>query len=204
MGFYEDRVLPRMIDFALGTPAHQKVRSRVVAGLEGVAVEVGFGSGPNVPFYPAGVKSVLAVDPALRGRELAADRLAASPTPVEFAGLDGQKLVFEDASADSALSTWTLCTIPDVELALAELRRVLKPGGRLHFVEHGLSPDPGVARWQQRLNRVQMFCAGGCQLKRQIAKLVEGAGFELEKLDNFYMKGPRAMTYTYEGVARSR
>ncbi len=204
MGFYEDRVLPRMIDFALGTPEHRKVRERVVAGLEGVAVEVGFGSGPNVPFYPAAVKEVWAVDPALRGRELAAERLAASPTPVDFAGLDGQKLVFENASADCVLSTWTLCTIPDVDMALAEMRRVLKPGGRLHFVEHGLSPDAGVARWQQRLNRAQMWWAGGCQLRRQIATLVESAGFELEKLENYYMKGPRIMTYMYEGVARVR
>ena len=204
MGFYENRVLPRMIDFALGTPAHQKVRRRVASGLEGVTVEVGFGSGLNVPWYPAAVKSVWAVDPALRGRDLAAERLAESPTPVEFAGLDGQRLVFEDQSADTALSTWTLCTIPDVDMALAEIRRVLKPGGRLHFVEHGLSPEAGVAKWQRRLNGAQMWWAGGCQLQRQIATLVEAAGFELEKLDNYYMKGPRFMTYMYEGVATLR
>jgi len=204
MGFYEDRLLPRMIDFALGTPAHQKVRARVAAGLEGVTVEVGFGSGLNVPWYPGAVKSVWAVDPAMRGRELAADRLAASSTPVEFAGLDGQKLVFEDDSADSVLSTWTLCTIPDGELALSELRRVLKPSGRLHFVEHGLSPDPGVAKWQRRLDPLQTRIAGGCHLKRAIAEMIERCGFELEKLDTYHMKGPRPMTYTYEGVARPR
>lgn len=204
MGFYEDRLLPRLIDFALGTAEHQKVRRRVAAGLEGVTVEIGFGSGLNVPWYPSAVKHVWAVDPAMRGRVLAAERLAASSTPVEFAGLDGQKLVFDDRSADSALSTWTLCTIPDARVALAEIRRVLKPGGRLHFVEHGLAPDAGVAKWQRRLNGLQMKIAGGCQLQRQIAELVESSGFELERLENYYLPGPRVLTYTYEGVARLR
>lgn len=204
MGFYEDRLLPKCIDLALGSRAHHKVRRRVAEGLRGTVVEIGFGSGLNVPCYPEDVSVVWAVDPALRGRELAAERLAASPIPVEFAGLDGAKLPFEDDSADAVLSTWTLCTIPDVEGALSELRRVLKPGGRLHFVEHGLAPEAGLQKWQNRLNPIQKALAGGCHINRAIGDLIGTAGFSVDPLENYFMKGPRIMTYMYEGRAVAR
>lgn len=141
MGFYGDRVLPRIVDLALSGKEFARVRARVASTLDGEVVEVGFGSGRNVPHYPATVSRVRAVDPATVGRELAARRVAASPVPVEYVGLDGQHLPLDDASADHVLTTWTLCTIPDVEGALDEIRRVLRPGGALHFVEHGRSPD---------------------------------------------------------------
>lgn len=201
MGFYERQVLPRAIEVLLGNRAMADLRRRAMVGLHGTVVEVGFGSGPNVPLYPEAVERVFAVDPALVGRRLAADRLAASPVPVEFIGLDGQSLPLDDAVADTALSTWTLCTIPDAHQALLEVRRVLKPGGRLHFLEHGLADDPKVARRQHRLTPVQRRVAGGCHLDRDIAALVRGAGLELDRCDTFAISGPKSMSFMYAGIA---
>lgn len=201
MGFYEDQVLPRFVDVALSGKAFAKLRARVASGLEGDVLEVGFGSGRNVPFYPASVKRVRAIDPAVAGRGLAAKRLAESPVPVEFIGLDGQELPLEDASVDHVLTTWTLCTIPGVERALGEMRRVLRPGGALHFVEHGRSPDAKDARWQDRLTPLQRRVAGGCHLNRAIDALISSAGLEITSIENFYMRGPKAFGYMFEGVA---
>lgn len=134
MGFYDDQVLPRIIDVALGTKAMARLRQRACAGLSGEVLEVGFGSGRNVPYYPPDVRRVRAVDPATVGRELAAGRVAASPVPVDYIGLDGQQLPLADATVDHVLVTWTLCTIPAVDDALTEIRRVLRPGGTLRFV----------------------------------------------------------------------
>jgi len=122
--------------------------------------------------------------------------------PVDFIGLDGEHLPLDDNSMDNALSTWTLCTIPDVALALREIRRVLKPGGRLYFIEHGLSPDPEVARRQHRLNRLQNKVAGGCNLDRDISSLVTASGLEAEEVSNFYIEGPKFMGYMYAGTAK--
>ncbi|MEV6098805.1 methyltransferase domain-containing protein [Nocardia sp. NPDC051981] len=191
MGIYEDRVLPRLVDLCCGSQQMNSERQRVCAGLHGRVVEIGFGSGRNVPFYPDSVQSVSAVEPADLGWRMAAGRLAAATVPVERAGLDGQALPFEDDSFDSALSTWTLCTIPDVEAALAEVRRVLAPGGTFHFVEHGLAPDAGVQKWQHRFNPVQKALAGGCHLDRDIRGLIEAAGFEIRDIDRYYQQGPK-------------
>ncbi|MGW4534662.1 class I SAM-dependent methyltransferase [Nocardia sp. NPDC004340] len=191
MGFYEDRVVPRLVDLCCGAKNMNGERKRVCAGLQGRVVEIGFGSGRNVPFYPETVKSVSAVEPADLGWRMAAGRVAASTIPVERAGLDGQALPFADNSFDSALSTWTLCTIPDVEGALAEVRRVLVPGGTFHFVEHGLAPDPGVRKWQHRLDPLEQKVAGGCHLNRDIPGLIEGAGFEIRDIDRYYQQGPK-------------
>ena len=201
MGFYEDRVLPRFVDVALGGKAFGVMRARVASGLDGEVLEVGFGSGRNVPHYPPGVSRVRAVDPATYGRTLAAKRVAASPIPVEYVGLDGEALPLEDASVDHVLSTWTLCTIPGVERALGEMRRVLRSGGALHFIEHGRAPEAKVARWQDRLTPVQRRMFGGCHLNRRIDELVAGAGFEVGRLENFFMRGPKAFGYMFEGVA---
>ncbi|MFD6355259.1 class I SAM-dependent methyltransferase [Nocardia tengchongensis] len=201
MGIYEDRILPRLVDLCCGSKAMNGERKRVCAGLHGRVVEIGFGSGRNVPFYPEQVKSVSAVEPADLGWRMAAGRLAAATVPVERAGLDGQALPFEDDSFDSALSTWTLCTIPDVGAALAEVRRVLVPGGTFHFVEHGLAPDPGVRKWQHRLNPIQKTVAGGCHLNRDIPGLIEAAGFEIRDIDRYYQQGPKPYVAFSLGVA---
>jgi ubiquinone/menaquinone biosynthesis C-methylase UbiE len=186
MGLYGDHVLPRIINAACGLKAVDPLRQRVCEGLGGNVVEIGFGSGLNVPFYPEGVTRVAAVEPADVGWKLAEKRLTASSVPVERSGLDGQSLPFEDNSYDAVLSTWTLCTIPDVATALREVRRVLRPGGKLHFVEHGLAPDENVRRWQHRLEPLQKRLFGGCHLTRQIPQLLTTAGFTVTELDVFY------------------
>lgn len=203
MGFYENQVLPRAIDKMLGNADMQKVRAKSLVGLAGVVLEIGFGSGPNVPLYPVEVTKVLAVDPAVVGRTLAAKRVAASAIPIEYVGLDGSRLPMGDDSVDSVLSTWTLCTIPDVGTALAEARRVLKPGGALFFLEHGLSEDEKVARRQRRFNPIQKKVAGGCNLDRDIDALVREAGFEVERMKRFVIAGPKIMSCMYSGVARN-
>lgn len=205
MGLYGDKVLPRIVDLTLRGKQNDRIRARVAAGLGGEVLEVGFGSGRNVPFYPAGVARVRAVDPATLGRKLAARRVSASKVPVEYVDGDGQALPLADESVDHVLSTWTLCTIADLPRALGEVRRVLRPGGMLHFAEHGLSPDEKVARLQHRLTPLQRAVAGGCHLDRPIDVLIADAGFEPVRIDTYYMTGPRAFGYTFEGVtARPR
>ena len=201
VGLYADQILPRAINLALRGGEFAGPRARVAAGLDGEVLEIGFGSGLNIPYYPAALKRVRAVDPAAAGRRLAAGRTAASAVPIEYIGSDAETLPVADASVDHVLSTWTLCTIPDAARALAEVRRVLRPGGALRFVEHGLAPDPGVARLQQLLTPLQRRAFGGCHLNRRIDQLVAAAGLELARLDTYYMKGPRALGYTFEGVA---
>jgi ubiquinone/menaquinone biosynthesis C-methylase UbiE len=192
MGFYRDRILPRLVDRICGDQELAPLRERVCAGLSGEVVELGFGSGTNLPFYPATVSRVQAVEPADLAWRLAADRLAASAVPVERAGTDGQRLPFADDSADAALVTFTLCTVPDPVAALREVHRVLVPGGRLHFLEHGLAPDAAVRRWQRRVEPVQKRLAGGCHLTRPIVELVEQGGFTVETVDEFYLEsGPK-------------
>lgn len=183
-----------------GSP-YARLRARVTAGLAGEVLEIGSGSGLNLPYYPPSVRRVRTVEPSAVGRKLAARRVAASSPAVEYLGADAQALPLDDASVDHVVSTWTMCTIPDVGRALAEIRRVLRPGGGLHFVEHGLSPDAKVARRQDRLTPLQCRVAGGCHLNRPIDRLVLSAGLDLTRLDTYYLSGPRAWGYTFEGVA---
>ena len=204
MGIYSERVLPRILDVmcAVGEAKHH--RRRVCSGLHGDVVEVGFGSGLNVPHYPASVTRVHAIEPSDVAWKLAQKRLAATTTPIERSGLDGERLPLADDSCDTAVSTWTLCTIPDVDAALAELRRVLRPGGSLHFIEHGLAPDEKVQRRQHQLEPLQKRFVGGCHLTRPISTLLIDAGFEITELEEFYEKGaPKVVAADYLGVAVS-
>jgi SAM-dependent methyltransferase len=202
MGVYDEHVLPRLINVVCNVKPLRPLRQRVCTGLHGRVVEVGFGSGLNIPYYPAEISAVEAIEPADTGWKLAGKRLAATPVRVERKGLDGQSLPLPDASCDAALSTYTLCTIPDVAAALGEIRRVLKPGGELHFLEHGLAPDEGVRRWQHRIEPIQKRVAGGCHLTRPIADLLTQAGFSITDIDVFYEEGaPKPWGAASLGVA---
>jgi SAM-dependent methyltransferase len=202
VGVYAERVVPRIMNVACGSKQSLPLRERVCAGLHGQVVEIGFGSGHNVPFYPATVERVAAIEPSELSWKLAQDRLAASTVTVEQSGLDGHSLAFDDDSFDAALSTWTLCTIPDPLLALSEVRRVLRPGGSLHFIEHGLAPDANVQRWQRRLEPLNKRVAGGCHLTRPILDLLGTAGFSVEQVEVFYEAGaPKALAADSLGVA---
>jgi SAM-dependent methyltransferase len=203
MGAYGDYVLPRVINRICGVKALGGYRRRVCDGLAGEVLELGFGSGLNIPYYPQAVTRLNAVDPSDVAWRLASDRVSASPVPIKRSGLDGQALPFDDASQDAALSTWTLCTIPDVARALGEVRRVLKPGGSLHFLEHGLAPDARVQRWQRRLEPVQKRIAGGCHFTRPIVELLTAAGFVISDVDVFYEPGPKFAGADSLGTARS-
>ena len=202
MSFYGDKVLPRLQDKAMNRAGTREVRARVCAGLAGKVLELGFGTGLNVRYYPPEVTTVLAVEPSVVCLRLAEPRISSSNTPVELAGRTGEHLDLPSAEVDVALSTWTLCTIPDLPAALGEVRRVLKPGGAFHFVEHGHAPDAKTARWQYRLDPLNQRLAGGCHLSRRIAESIEAAGFEMEHLDRYYSEGePKPWGYTYEGRA---
>jgi SAM-dependent methyltransferase len=201
MGLYRDQFLPRFTDKVMDRPDLAPIRRRVCDGLTGEVLEIGFGSGLNVPFYPPEVSRVRAVDPATVGRKLASGRIAASKVAVEYLGMDGQELPLESASVDHVVSTWTLCTIPDVARTLSEIRRVLRPGGTLRFAEHGRAPGEKVARWQDWLTPLQRRFAGGCHLNRPIGQLIEGSGLKLASMDTYYVAGPKVSSYTFEGVA---
>ena len=203
MGFYDDRILPYIVNAAMSTKALKDERRKCLAPLSGDVLEIGFGSGRNLPFYPATVTKVVGVDPSRTSARLARRRIEAAQFPVEVVGLSAEKLPVDDGSVETIVSTFTLCTIPDVAGALREMRRVLRQGGRLHFVEHGRAADPRIVRRQARLNGIQQAVFGGCNLNRPIAALIEEAGFEIERLENDYMKGaPKFAGYLYRGVAR--
>ena len=203
MNLWTKHVVPRIADKGLAEKHTGEFRERVCADLSGDVLEIGFGSGLNAAHYPAAVTQVLAVEPSDLAWRMAEPRVAASSTTVKRVGLDGQSLPLEDASADTALSTWTLCTIPDAVQALREVRRVLKPGGTLHFIEHGRAPHDGVDKWQRRIEPVYKHIAGGCHLTRSIDDLVTSAGFTMERLDIYYApKQPKPFARFYEGVAR--
>jgi ubiquinone/menaquinone biosynthesis C-methylase UbiE len=203
MGFYENRILPHIINLAMNTKAIKDERRQCLESVTGTVLEVGFGTGLNLPYYPSAVTKVVGVDPSDTSAKLARKRIAKSAFPVETIGLSAEKIPVADGTFDSIVSTFTLCTIPDPAAALREMRRALRPGGRLHFVEHGLAKDPKVERWQKRLNSIQQVVFGGCHLNRRIAVLIEEAGFEIERLENAYLKGaPKFGGFLYRGVAK--
>lgn len=203
MGLWGERVLPRIVDRALRTPEVNARRALTLAGLSGPVLEIGFGSGLNLRHYPKAVERVLAVEPSDLAWRLAQPRIAAGTLPVERVGLDGALLSLSDASVDGVVSTFTLCSIPDVMAALAEIRRVLRPGGRLHFLEHGRAPEESVRRWQRRLQPLQSRMVGGCRLDRRIDELVAGAALEIVDLTTEYGDGPKPFSYLYRGRAQA-
>ncbi|WP_285960087.1 class I SAM-dependent methyltransferase [Pseudomonas tohonis] len=202
MGFYDRHVLPRLIDYACGMGEVMKTRSKIVPRAEGRVLEIGIGTGLNLGFYdPTRVQVVIGVDPAAQMQALARQRAAAIAIPVKTIALELGEIQAGDACFDSIVCTFTLCTIPDAVAALKEMRRVLKPGGRLLFAEHGLAPDAPVVRWQHRLTPLWKPLAGGCHLNRDIPRLIEAGGFAIRELHTGYLQGPRPMTFVYRGWA---
>lgn len=206
MGFYERRILPWVIDAACATKPILKQREKVVPRAEGRVLEVGMGSAINIPFYdPEKIEMVWGLEPSEGMRQKAAPRIAAAPFPVEWLGLPGEEIPLDDDSADTVLLTYTLCTIPDFAVALAQMRRVLKPGGRLLFSEHGAAPDESVRRWQDRINPIWKLFAGGCHINREVPQAIEAAGFKIEELDTMYLPGtPKVAAFQYWGFATQR
>jgi SAM-dependent methyltransferase len=203
VGLYARYVLPRLIDLAMGDAQLAKIRSEVVPRACGVTLELGVGSGRNLAFYGPQVEKLYCVDPSLELQRVARTRLPASLAGAEFLAQSAtDPIPLPEASIDTALVTWSLCSIPDPLGALIQVRRLLRPGGSLLFVEHGRSPDAGVARWQDRLNPLWGRLAGGCNINRPIESLVREAGFAISELERSYLEGPRVLTYTYRGVAR--
>jgi ubiquinone/menaquinone biosynthesis C-methylase UbiE len=202
MGFYDDQIVPRILNFAMAMPFIQDERKKCLTGVHGRVLEVGFGSGHNLPFYPEGVEKIMAVDPSEVSAKLAKARIAKADFPVEYLTLKGEEIPAPDASFDTAVSTFTLCSIPDAPAALKQIYRVLKPGAEFHFVEHGRSPDITVQRWQDRLNGLQQFICGGCHLNRDIEQLIRASGLEIVSIDKSYAQGPRFASYFYRGTAQ--
>lgn len=201
-GFYERRILPRLLDFAMRGKEATRFRARLVPQARGATLEVGVGSGLNLPFYGERVDRLVGVDPSEALLRMARKRARDAVVPVELMADSGEALPLTDASVDTVVFTFALCTIPDPGKALREARRVLKPSGQLLFAEHGLAPDEGVRRWQRRLNPLWRRVAGGCNLDRKVDELIAAAGFRLAGLETEYAKGPRLMSYVYLGRAR--
>lgn len=202
MGIYRRFVLPRLIDLAMQDEAATTRRSALVPTATGSVLEVGIGSGLNLPFYSPAVTHLHGVDPSAELLAMARRKIAGLSFPVELTCESAEHLRVDSGSIDTVVATWTLCSIPDPVGALREMKRVLKPGGRLLFVEHGLAPDPGVQAWQRRLNPIWRRIGGGCNLNRKIDELIRSAGLDIAHLQTTYLPGPRPMTYTYEGSAR--
>lgn len=202
MGIYRDHVFPRVVNVACNTRETRRIRDLVCAPLEGEVLEIGFGTGLNLPHLPDSVTHLLAVDPMEVGLQIAAKRLEESPVQVDVAGIDGQAIDAEDDSVDAVISTWTLCSIPDPVAAIREVVRVLRPGGHFHFAEHGASPDEKVRAWQDRLNPIEQRVACGCNLNRDIPAIIEEGGMTIDELETFYAKGdPKFIGWTFRGVA---
>jgi len=202
MGWWEARVVPRLVDVTCGQRPIMELREDVCAGLTGRVLEIGFGSGLNLGVLPDAVTQVDAVEPSDLAWSRSTERRSSSRVPVERIGLDGQRIDAADATYDSALCTFSLCTIPDPALALDEVRRLLKPGGRLHFIEHGSAPDEGVRRWQRRLEPIQRRVAGGCHLTRDPVELVRDAGFSGGEVDGFYLAPGPGKPFGYLTLTR--
>ena len=201
MGFYNDRIVPHLVHLSMRNRRLLPRRERVISAAEGRVLEIGIGSGLNLPFYSSRAWEVVGLDPAPRLLAMARRAAEQCAVPVTFVEGSAEAIPLDDNSIDTAVTTWTLCTIPDAVRALIDVRRVLKPGGRLLFIEHGLAPEDNVRRWQNRLTPVWKRFSGGCHLNRPIRSLIEEAGYRIATIDTAYMEGPKPMVYLYEGCA---
>lgn len=204
MGIYNDIVLPQLCRWAMNSERLLPYRRRVVGMADGHVLEIGVGAGRNLPLYGPAVRDLHALEPAPQLVAMARRAAGAAMAPVRFLAASAEAIPLDDHSIDTVVTTWTLCSIADADRALAEIRRVLKPGGQLLFVEHGLAPERAVQRWQRRLTPAWSKCAGGCHLDRPMQALIERAGFDLPHIETSYMRGPRPFTYFYEGRGRPR
>jgi ubiquinone/menaquinone biosynthesis C-methylase UbiE len=202
MSLYQRYVIPRLTHLAMRQKQLGPFRQRVIDAAEGRVLEIGIGSGLNFPLYRGTVKSVIGLEPSPELLRMARPRAAAAAVTITLLDASAEVIPIDSASIDTVITTWTLCTIPNASVALAEMRRVLKPGGALLFVEHGRAPEPGVARWQDRLDPLWSRLAGGCHLNRKMDDLISGSGFRIEALENARIPDPRTHTYLYQGRAR--
>ena len=203
MSFYDDRVLPHLIDLACSTKPTRKQREKIVHLAEGDVLEIGFGSGLNLPYYDAGkVRRIFGLEPSAGMRRKAQPNVDASGLDVEFIDLPGEDIPLESNSVDTVLVTYTLCSIDDAVAALGGMRRVLKPGGKLLFCEHGAAPDGNVRRWQNRLNPGWKRFSGGCNMNRDIPGLIESSGFRITTDERMYIPGLKILSYNYWGSAK--
>lgn len=201
MRLYARYVLPRLIDLVMRNKADAAERAKLIPLAAGVVLEIGIGSALNVPYYGSAVKRVYGVDPSRELWNIARRRVKDARFAVDFLAASSESIPLDDATADTAVMTWTLCSIPDADRALGEIRRVLKPGGRLVFIEHGWAPDPGVEAWQRRVNPLWRRVSGGCNLDRKIDDLIVGAGFQITRIERSYADGPKPLSYLYKGLA---
>ena len=204
MNLYERYLLPPILDFVMRQDQLQEYRQAVITAASGRVLEIGVGSGLNFSFYRKEADTVIGLDPSPRLLAMARRRAAAAGVRAIFVQASATAIPLADNAVDTIVMTWTLCSIPDPFTALREMRRVLKPGGMLLFVEHGLSPELGVERWQHWLTPIWRRISGGCHLDRKMDNLVRDAGFELSEIRTKYARGPRAFTYMYQGCARLR
>ncbi|MDY6786027.1 MAG: class I SAM-dependent methyltransferase [Cyanobacteriota bacterium] len=205
MNFYSNVIFPRLLDLSMSSATLASYRQEILANAEGEVLEVGFGTGLNLPHYPPTVRKIVAIDPNPSMKPLAQKRIDASNIEVEFCQLSGESLPMDDNRFDTAVSTWTLCSIPQIQQALSEIYRVLKPGGRFFFVEHGLSPDRAIATWQHRLNPIQKRIGNGCHINRNIEEAIARANFRIERVERQYLENtPKILGYLYKGVATRR
>ena len=204
MGFYDEKILPRFINLACSSKPSMKQREKIVPHAAGDVLEIGFGSGLNVPFYNRQkVRKIFGLEPSEGMRKLAEERISESGLDIELIELPGEEIPLEANSVDTVLITYTLCTIPDVAAALEGMRRVLKPGGKLLFSEHGKAPDESVMRWQNRLNPAWRKIGGGCNMNRDIPAMIQEGGFRITEDERMYVPGPRIFSYTYWGSAEA-
>ena len=201
MGFYERIIVPRLIELAMRNKQLAVYRNQTIAAAQGLVLEIGVGSGMNLRLYGPSVAWVCGIDPSPELLRLAGRRAAEASVPVSLVRASAERMPFRDAAFDTVVMTWTLCSIPDPGAALDQMRRVLKPGGRLFFVEHGLSREPRIMRWQRRLTPYWKRIGGGCRLDRKMDDLIRAAGFRLDALETGYMKGAKPWTFMYQGSA---
>mgnify|MGYP001603574025 FL=1 len=202
MSFYEKWILPRLVDVTMRNKEATRYRSQIVPQARGTVLEIGVGSGLNLPFYGTGIEQLYGLDPSEELLAMARKKARAIAFPIDFLAHSGEEIPLDNGCVDTVVTTWTLCTIPDPAKALKEMKRVLKPGGMLLFAEHGLAPEASIQGWQQWLNPLWSRITGGCNLNRKMDELIQVSGFQIVELKMEYAEGPRPMSYVYSGRAQ--